>query len=114
MPFIDVKVSNNLNEEQIENLKTDLGTAISLLPGKSEGYLMVNITDKCHLYFKGDNSQPTSFVDVSIFGSASKSDCENLTIKICDILTKVAGVPSNRTYVKFLFSDLWGHNKFMF
>jgi len=50
MPFIDVKLSESLETEKIESVKTELGKAIPLLPGKSENYLMVNIEPECHLY----------------------------------------------------------------
>lgn len=83
-------------------------------PGKSEAWLMVNIQDNCKLYFKGRNDKPTAFTDVSIFGSAAKSDCENLTAAVCDILSEDAGVPSDRSYVKFEFSDKWGYDGYMF
>lgn len=85
-----------------------------LLSGKSEAWLMVNIQDNCKLYFKGTNDKPTAFTDVSIFGSAAKSDCENLTAAVCDILSEDAGVPSDRSYVKFEFSDKWGYDGYMF
>lgn len=75
---------------------------------------MVNIQDNCKLYFKGTNDKPTAFTDVSIFGSAAKSDCENLTAAVCDILSEDAGVPSDRSYVKFEFSDKWGYDGYMF
>lgn len=114
MPFIDVKTSAQLNSEKIEQIKTELGKAISLIPGKSEGWLMVNVSDNCSLYFKGNDDGNTAYVEVKIFGSASKNDCENLTAEICKILENSAGVPSDRTYVKFEFSDMWGYNNFMF
>lgn len=114
MPFIDVKVSNQLNDTQIDAIKTRLGKAISLIPGKSESWLMVNITDKCHLYFKGTNDNPTSFTDVSIFGSASRSDCEKLTSEICNILYEEAKISFDCSYVKFQFIENWGYNGFMF
>ena len=50
MPFIHVKVSEKVTDSQIETVKTELGKAISLLPGKSEGYLMVLIAAGCQLY----------------------------------------------------------------
>ena len=46
MPFIDVKTSAELNSEKIEQIKSDLGKAIALIPGKSENWLMVNITGR--------------------------------------------------------------------
>jgi hypothetical protein len=114
MPFINVKISENLSDTQVDNIKSRLGEAISLIPGKSEAWLMVNIQDNCKLYFKGRNDKPTAFTDVSIFGSAAKSDCENLTAAVCDILSEDAGVPSDRSYVKFEFSDKWGYDGYMF
>ena len=114
MPFIDVKTSKELTADKINAVKTELGKAISLIPGKSEAWLMVNITDNCNIYFKGTDKNNTAFVNVSIFGSASKDNCEKLTSKICDILSGVADIPSDRVYVKFEFCDLWGYNGFMF
>ena len=52
MPFICAKISEPLTEIQFEMIKSDLGKAISLLPGKSEAYLMVEVEDKCQLYFR--------------------------------------------------------------
>lgn len=114
MPFIDVKTSCELNDEKIERIKSDLGKSISLIPGKSENWLMVNIADNCNLYFKGSNNENTAFVNVSIFGETSKANCEKLTAEICNILENSVGIPSDRVYVKFEFSDMWGYNKFIF
>lgn len=114
MPFIDVKTSCELNSDKIEKIKAELGNAISLIPGKSEAWLMVNIADNCKLYFNGNDDKNTAFVEVSIFGQTSKENLENLTTEICKILENSAGIPSDRVYVKFEFSDLWGYNNFMF
>lgn len=114
MPFIDVKTSAKLTEEKIEQIKTELGSAIALIPGKTEAWLMVNIKDSCNLYFKGNQDEDTAYVEVSIFGETAKSNCEAITVAICEILEKYANVPTDRTYVKFEFSDMWGYNNFMF
>lgn len=114
MPFIDVKTSCELNSEKVKQIKSELGQAISLIPGKSEKWLMVNITDNCNLYFKGIDDKNTAFVNVSIFGETSKVNLENLTCEICKILENSAEIPSDRVYVKFEFSDKWGYNNFMF
>lgn len=114
MPFINVKLSEKVTESQFEIVKTELGEAISLLPGKSEGYLMVNIEDNCHLYFKGNQDAPTAMCEVSVFGSAPRSACESLTAEICRILENKLSVPQNRTYVKFSFTDTWGYDGYLF
>ena len=66
MPFIDSKVSVKTTPEQREELKTKLGQAISLIPGKSENWLMINLADEQNMYFKGDGQEPTAVVSVSV------------------------------------------------
>jgi len=56
VPFINSKVNVALSEEEKTALKTKLGQAISLIPGKSESWLMVGFEDNCSLYFKGNNN----------------------------------------------------------
>ena len=68
MPFINSKVSVSISQEKEEELKTRLGQAIALIPGKSEAWLMTGFEDNCHLYFRGDNSQPTAFIEVKVYG----------------------------------------------
>lgn len=114
MPFIQVRVSEKLDEQKIEAVKAKLGKAISLISGKSEAYLMVQVETDCHLYFKGNQDAPTAMCDVSIFGKASRTDCEALTGEICHILEEAAAVPPSRCYVKFQFADTWGFNGFLF
>ena len=67
MPFINSKVSVKITEEQEKELKSRLGEAIALIPGKSENWLMTGFEDEYHLYFRGDNSQPVAFIEVSVY-----------------------------------------------
>ena len=57
MPFINSKVSVALTDTQKEELKTELGKAITLIPGKSESWLMLGFEDNYSLYFKGRPSR---------------------------------------------------------
>ena len=41
MPFINSKISTPISIEQEQALKTRLGQAISIVPGKSESWLML-------------------------------------------------------------------------
>ena len=56
MPYIRTTVSKSINPGQRDILKSKLGNAIALIPGKSEAWLMLAFEDNMSMYFKGDNS----------------------------------------------------------
>lgn len=110
MPFINSKVNVALSDEEKDILKTKLGQAISLLPGKSESWLMVGFEDNCSLYFKGKNNTKIAFVEVKIFGKASERDYDRLTAEITKIHKDVLGITPDKIYVKYEEVDHWGWN----
>lgn len=110
MPFINSKISTKITEEQKTELKKKLGDAISIIPGKSESWLMLGFEDEYSLYFRGDNSQPIAFVEVSVFGTENKQAFSNLTAKICEIFGQVLGIASDHIYVKYEAVANWGWN----
>ena len=110
MPFIDSKISCKLSDTQKETLKTELGKLITIIPGKSENFLMVGFTDEYPLYFAGTKLDKGAFVDVKIFGSTSDAILEEVTTKICALYEKELGIPSNAIYVKYEFATHWGWN----
>ena len=110
MPFIDSKVSVKITDEQEKELKSRLGQAISVIPGKSESWLMTGFEDGYHLYFRGDNSQPAAFVEVSVFGSANKDAFSKLTAEITKIFGEVLGIAADHIYVKYTTTTDWGWN----
>lgn len=108
MPFIDCKLNVDINKQQELEIKSELGKAISLIPGKSENWLMVNIQPKCALYFRGSNDKPTAMVAVTVYGSASSDAYNALTSQINKILHTVCGV--EEMYVSYSETDYFGYN----
>lgn len=51
-------------------LKASLGQAVALLPGKSEGSLMLRFAGRCRMWFAGEQDGPIVMVDAAIYGSA--------------------------------------------
>ena len=111
MPFIDSRVSLSLNKEQRAEIVRRLGQAISILPGKSERYLMTEIRDNAHLSLAGDSGPPAAMISVSIFGSAGRADYDRLTAALCDIFSDVAKILPERTYVSYTECGTWGWNR---
>lgn len=110
MPYINAKTTVAINEKQRETIKTRLGKAIELIPGKSENWLMVSFDDNSIMYFKGNNEKPLAYVEVKIFGKASESAFENLTKAITDILNEELQISSDCIYVKYEEVNNWGWN----
>lgn len=110
MPFINSKLSMKITKDEEETIKAKLGKAIELIPGKSENWLMVGFEDEYSLYFKGIASEKIAFIEVKIFGSASKSAYDKLTSVICDIYNEVLSIPKDKIYVKYEEVSTWGWN----
>ena len=110
MPFIDSKVSVKITEEQEKELKTRLGQAISLIPGKSENWLMTGFEDDYHLYFRGDNSEPIAYIEVRLFGGPNKAAFQKMTEEITKIYGEVPGIAPDHMYIKYSATPDWGWN----
>lgn len=108
MPFIDCKLNVDIDKQQESEIKCELGKAISLIPGKSENWLMVNIQPKCSLYFRGSTDKPTAMVSVTIYGHAQPSAYDVLTPQINRILKSVAGI--EEMYVSYTETGNFGYN----
>lgn len=109
MPCIEVKTNVKTTEKQAEQIKEQLGKAISMIPGKSESWLMVIVEDEKQIYFQGDGQKPAAFVQVMIYGRANKNAFEQLTGEITRILGEI-GITPDRIYVKYEQVEYWGWN----
>lgn len=110
MPCIQTKVDCKISAQQEKTVKERLGKAISLLPRKSESWLMLSFEDECDLYFKGEKKSGTAFVEVKIFGGADGASYNRLTAEITKILHEELNVDPARCYVKYEEAEHWGWN----
>ena len=101
--------SSDITSEQETSIKSELGAAIGAL-GKSESWLMIGFEPNVPMYFKGEKSEKIAFVEISLFGDASKSAYDKMTAEVCSILNKSLGVPHDKVYVKYSPTDIWGWN----
>ena len=95
MPFIHAKLTTNPTAEEMEAIKTDLGQAITKIPGKSEAWLMVQIQGNCALWHQGEAWEKIAMVEVQVYGTPSDESCNALTGEITKILANRLGYPRN-------------------
>ena len=110
MPCIQLNVSSKLTDANKTNIKSRLGKAIELLPGKSENWLMVTMQDEVSIYFKGNNDKPAAYVAVGVYGREDGRAFNALTGQICAILGDELGIPADRIYVQYSATQHWGWN----
>ena len=109
MPFIDSKITLSVPQEKRDVIKSELGKAVSIL-SKPESFLMVGFEDNYDLYMGGKKLDKGAYVEISLFGNASKSAYENMTAKICELYEKELGKPGNSVYDTYHGVNDWGWN----
>lgn len=110
MPFIETKTNVAVSKEAETKIKEALGQAISIIPGKSENWLMLAIEGNVPMYFRGDDSAPVVFVDVKTFGSASSDVYNRMTAELTKIYGDILGVAPDHMYIRYYGSSDWGWN----
>lgn len=109
MPYIRTQVNIPLPRDRETALKEAFGDAISILPGKSEHWLMLEFQEDCRMYFQG-NEEPCAFVEVKLFGSAKPMFYQTMTETVTAILQRELSIPAQRIYVQYEECAHWGHN----
>lgn len=107
MPFIDVRTDKTISTEQENALKAELGSAIALIPGKSEDSLMVQFTDNCRMWF-GGKQENAAMVNVMLYGSAEKASYRAFSDRVIPAIESTLGV--GRVYLKFEEVPNWFWN----
>ena len=114
MPYIEAKLSIELDENQKNDLQSKLADAVSSAFSKPKSYIMTNIEDSKSLYMGGTKVEKGAYIVVRSLGSVSKPPCQNASKTICDILTDEYGLNGSNIYITFHSVDLWGWNGSMF
>jgi phenylpyruvate tautomerase PptA (4-oxalocrotonate tautomerase family) len=109
MPLVRVQLSTPAQDEQA--LMKALSSAVAGALGKPEAYMMVVLEPPARLLMGGSEG-PAALVEVRSVGSISGAQAAALSAKICELITKHAAVPGERTYLNFagVPGAMWGHD----
>ena len=108
MPFVNIHVTGTLTEEKKDLLKTRLGELITILPGKQESGLMVDIADNHSMYYQGSKLEKCAFVDVRLYKESPMEEKGKFATALFETLEEITGVPRTRVYLNFLEMNTWG------
>ena len=107
MPYIAVTTSKALSDEQKDELKKAIGQKISLIPGKTEAALMVDISDNHPRYFAGE-TRKLAYVDVRCYGSTEFESKKALTEALFDAVELHTGLHDDSIYLTYTEFSNWG------
>ncbi len=109
MPYIATTTNIAVSGKREQTIKERMGKAIELIPGKSEGWLMLSFRDHVAMYFKGEND-PCAICEVKLYGGADEEDYARLTEALTDILQEELDIDPDRIYVTYQEINTWGWN----
>lgn len=110
MPYIKTTTTVEINEEKKSSLTKKFGEAISLVPGKSEYWLMLAFDDKVKMAFQGKDDSDYAYLEVNIFGKVSDAAFDRLTGALTEIVNEELGIDRDKIYIKYSEVDHWGWN----
>lgn len=112
MPVIQTHASTPIPASAREALKATFGQAISAVPGKSESWLMCVFDENAPIYFGGDDSEPSAFIEVSVFArnEIPASAWEELTEQITPAVASQLGIDPARIYIQYSSTPHFGWN----
>lgn len=108
MPLINLQVSFSLSHEDKDNIAKELGRLISLMPGRSEKYLMVSIKDEYAYYLAGVKLERAAFMDLRLLGHESEEGQEKFVVEAQASLSKLLDIPIGNIYTNILEMPHWG------
>jgi len=109
MPHVEVKTNLKISKDTETSLKSALAESISLIPGKSERWLMISLQPETPMYFAGSDA-PCALFQVQVFGSLTRRDCDLVTSSLTENAVSILGIPASRVYVKYEECSNWGWN----
>lgn len=108
MPFIISRTNCPISRQQEQLLKSRLGQAITLVPGKSEQTLLLGFEDQCHLYLQGDDSRRIAYIEVSIWANETHKGYSPLTAAITRIFHDILQIAPECIYIRYIDIPDWG------
>lgn len=106
MPYIAINASKTFTDEQKDALKSALGEKISIIPGKVEKTLMVDIADGRTMYFRGEK-RDIAYLDIKAYGTVDAADKKAFTEAAFDVMEQ-AGFEKKNVYITFSEFANWG------
>lgn len=106
MPFIDLKISVPVTDEQKEKIVEQLGKDISIM-NKLPAHLMIGINDKYALWMGGKKAEKGAYVSFAGFGDVDSELSKKMSVAVNDMLTKELGLDGKQVFITYVGIHNW-------
>lgn len=110
MPYINAKISMKLDEQQKQELVSELGKVITIYPNKTEGSLMIGIEDGYSIYKGGKPLEKAAYMEVKIFGDSDNEVKAKVNEAIFQMMSNKFGIEKDALYINYYDLHSWGFN----
>lgn len=110
MPYLKISTNQPMGEAKRENLLQQASSQVAERLGKSEKYVMVELSFNPAMTFAG-TTRPCAYVEMKSIGLVDTRTTE-LSAAICKLLQTEMDISPERTYIEFMDvpRKLWGWN----
>jgi len=110
MPYLKISTNQPMEQVKRKNLLQQASIQVAERLGKSEKYVMVELSFNPAMAFAG-TTLPCAYVEMKSIGLADTRTTE-LSAAICNLLQTEMDIPPERTYIEFMDvpRKLWGWN----
>lgn len=107
MPFISVRTSSKLSLNEKEALYKGIGKIISILPGKAESNVMIEISDGRTMAFKGEEREGIAFCELRLYKKSPEENKQEFVREFLSLLREEAGISPDDVYMTIGEYDSW-------
>jgi phenylpyruvate tautomerase PptA (4-oxalocrotonate tautomerase family) len=109
MPYIAVKTGEALSEARKDALTRELGRLISIIPGKTEPDLIVDLACGADMYM-GGRRVPCAYIDLRVYSKAEEGAKERFTSEVFTLISRELGIKKENLYMTVSEFDRWGYD----
>lgn len=108
MPFL--KITTNSPVQSKNKVTQACSEFVSALLGKSEKFVMIEISDQNVMSF-GGGTEPLAYIELKSIGLPIEKTKE-LSSKMCDFISEIFNIEKSRIYIEFsnVERNMWGWN----
>ena len=113
MPYIDIRVSKQIDNNTKNKLQTEIAGIMDLIPGKNATNTTICVFDGYTMY-RDCQSVEAAFVDIRLYKESSTESKRAFAEKLFVIFDNTLAIPQSRIQMNFVELPCWASNGNLF